>query len=59
MLVVWCENGLVSADVQLTQHDTADVVDTLGDAVLAPAHSDASLRAARQSVARNLTICIT
>ena len=39
----------------LTEHDAADVVDALGDGLLAPGHRDAALRAARQRVARHLT----
>ena len=38
----------------LTEHDAADVVDALGDALPAPGHGDAALSAPGQRVAGNL-----
>ena len=38
----------------LTEHDAADVVDALGDALPAPGHGDAPLSAPGQRVAGNL-----
>ena len=40
--------------VSLTEHDAADVVNTLGDGLSASRHGDTPLSAARQSVASNL-----
>ena len=40
--------------ISLTQHNTADVINTLCNALLAPAHSNTSLRTPRQGIARNL-----
>ena len=39
----------------LTEHNTADVINTLRNVLLVPAHSNASLRAAGQGVARHLS----
>ena len=38
----------------LTEHDAADVVNTLGDRLSPPGHGDTPLSAARQSVTSNL-----